>query len=381
MPSRDELVRRAERLAPVLRSRAEAAEAARCCPAETIDDFVRDGLLRICQPARYGGYELGWDVLCEVTQALARGCGAQAWVQNVYSDHCQAVAMFPLAVQDEIWGANPDAHISASLDPVGAGHAVDGGVRYSGQHGFASGIDYADWLLCGGQRFDAGGSSERCFFLVPKNEATVIDDWYVVGLSGTGSKSFEISDAFVPDHRILRDSDADGASGPGNHLNTAPVFKMPRGGITSTGFAAVAVGIAQSFFDEYVRYTRTRKSRGAAVAELMGTEIAVGAASAEIASAALVYLDSAREAMAVLAAGGRVGQELRLRAKRDSGFAAQLCLTAVTRLFNAAGGRALSVKSPMQRQFRDLLAAASHHSIVWDTVTSEYGRLTLKERI
>lgn len=377
MQTRDELLRRAELLAPVLRSRAEAAEAARCCPAETIDDFVRDGLLRICQPARYGGYELGWDVLCEVSQTLARGCGAQAWVQNVFSDHCQKVAMFPAAAQDEIWGANPDAHISASLDPVGVGRAVEGGVRYSGRHGFASGIDYADWLLCGGQRRAADGSSERCFFLLPKADAAVIDDWYVVGLSGTGSKSFEIADAFVPDHRILRDSDADGATGPGSLVNTAPIFKMPRGGITSTGFAAVAVGIAQGFFEDYLRYTRPRKSRGIALAELMGTEIAVGVASAEIASAALVYLDSAREAMAILEAGGSVDQELRLRAKRDSGFATQLCLTAVTRLFNAAGGRALSVKSPLQRQFRDLLAAASHHSIVWDNVASEYGRLTL----
>ncbi|MGA2395249.1 MAG: hypothetical protein ABSH03_18060, partial [Candidatus Lustribacter sp.] len=247
----------------------------------------------------------------------------------------------------------------------------------SGRHAFASGIDHADWLLCGGQRHDADGTSERSFFLVPRADARVIDDWYVVGLAGTGSKSFEVSDVFVPDHRILRDSDADGGTGPGSLVNTAPIFKMPRGGITSSGFAAVAVGIAEGFLAEYVSYTRTRKSRGTAVAELMGTEIAVGAASAEIASAAIVYLDATREAMAILEAGGRVSQELRLRAKRDSGFAAQLCLAAVTRLFNAAGGRALSVKSPMQRQFRDLLAAASHHSIVWDTVTSEYGRLIL----
>lgn len=374
---RDELRQRAEQLAPVLRARSEAAEAARCCPPETIDDFVQHGLLRICQPARYGGYELGWDVLCEVSQALARGCGSQAWVQNVLSDHCQKVAMFPLAAQDEIWGENANARISASLDPVGIGRVVDGGVRYSGRHGFASGIDHAQWLLCGGRRTDADGHGERCFFLVPKADAVVIDDWYVIGLSGTGSKSFEVADVFVPDHRILRDSDADNGTGPGNLAHTAPIFKMPRGGITSTGFAAVAVGIAESFLEEYLRFTRTRKSRGVALAGLMGTEIAVGTACAEIASAALVYIEPARQAMAILEAGGRVEPELRLRAKRDSGFATQLCLTAVTRLFNAAGGRALSTKSPLQRQFRDLLAAASHHSLVWDTVTSEYGRLML----
>ena len=44
-------------------------------PAETIADYVENGLLRICQPARYGGYELGYDIMCEVTQTLARGWG------------------------------------------------------------------------------------------------------------------------------------------------------------------------------------------------------------------------------------------------------------------------------------------------------------------
>ena len=49
-------------------------------PDETIRDYVDQGLLRICQPAHYGGYDLGYDVLCEVTQTLSRGCGSQGWV-------------------------------------------------------------------------------------------------------------------------------------------------------------------------------------------------------------------------------------------------------------------------------------------------------------
>ncbi len=86
-----ELLERAAALVETLQARSEACEAARKCPDETIEDFVRAGLLRICQPRRYGGYELGWDVLCEVSQTLARGCGSQAWAQNIYTDHGQKV--------------------------------------------------------------------------------------------------------------------------------------------------------------------------------------------------------------------------------------------------------------------------------------------------
>jgi len=125
---RDELLRRAESLVAVLRSRSEAAEAARSCPPETIDDFQRAGLLQICQPARYGGLELGWDVLCEVSQTLARGCGAQAWVHNILTDHCQLVATFPLQAQDDVWRDAPHARIAASFDPVGRGRVAGGGV-------------------------------------------------------------------------------------------------------------------------------------------------------------------------------------------------------------------------------------------------------------
>jgi len=72
--------------------------------------------------------ELGWDVLCEVSQMLAQGCGSQAWVHNVFSDHCQKVGAFSLQAQDDVWGDDPAARISASFDPVGKGKVVDGGV-------------------------------------------------------------------------------------------------------------------------------------------------------------------------------------------------------------------------------------------------------------
>lgn len=373
-----ELLTRAERLVPALRERSAEAERLRRCPDATIDDFVASGMLRICQPARYGGYELGWDVLCGISQTLARGCGSQAWVQNILSDHAQKVATFPREAQDEVWGPNPDARISASFDPVGTGVRVPGGVRYSGRHGFSSGIDFADWIICGGHILEEAGPPTRCFFLVPKGAVTVVDDWYVVGLCGTGSKSFEVDDLFVPDHRILRGADADAGEGPGSRLHGAPIFRLPRGGITSTGFAAVGVGIAEGFLEEYLAYTRSRTSRGVAVAGLAGTQFEVGSAAAEIAAAASIYIEPAREAMRLLSSGEAVGTELKLRARRDSAYACQIVLGTVMRLYNSAGGRALAQSNAMQRQLRDLIGVASHHSLVWNTIAADYGSFLLR---
>jgi 3-hydroxy-9,10-secoandrosta-1,3,5(10)-triene-9,17-dione monooxygenase len=377
IPSRDELLRRAHAVAPVLRERSAAGEAQRRVPAETIADLAAAGLLRICQPARYGGYELGWDVLCEVSQVLARGCGSQAWVQHILCDHTQKVSTFALAAQHEVWGTNPDARISASFDPVGKAKPTAGGVIYSGRHGFSSGVDHAQWVICGGHIQHVDRPPERCFFLLPTSEIRIIDDWHVVGFAGTGSKSFETTDVFVPAHRILTGADADAGTGPGSAVNDSPISRLPRGGITATGFASITVGIGEGFLQEYYAYTRPRKSRGARVAEQMGIQISAGAASAEIEAAAMIYIDCARDAMRTLERGETITPQQKLRAKRNSAYANQLVLKAVTTLFNAAGGRALFTSNVMQRQYRDILAAASHHSMVWDANASEYGRLVL----
>ena len=87
--TREGILRRARMLVPKLAARSEKAEQLRRCPDETIADFTEDsaGLLRVCQPKRYGGYDLGYDVLCEMVQTLAQGCGSQAWVAMVLADN------------------------------------------------------------------------------------------------------------------------------------------------------------------------------------------------------------------------------------------------------------------------------------------------------
>jgi alkylation response protein AidB-like acyl-CoA dehydrogenase len=76
--TREDFLAHAEALVPTLRERAAETEEARCVPAETVADFKAAGLLHMTQPARYGGAEMGWDVLCEVARTLAVGDGAQA---------------------------------------------------------------------------------------------------------------------------------------------------------------------------------------------------------------------------------------------------------------------------------------------------------------
>jgi alkylation response protein AidB-like acyl-CoA dehydrogenase len=373
IPPREELLARAEALVPVLRQRSDQCEKMRQCPAETVADFEAAGLIRMCQPARYGGYELGWDVRSEVCEILARGCGSQAWIHHILTDHTQKLGAFPEAAQDDVWRQTPNARIAAGLDPVGKAQRVPGGVRYSGRHGFSSGIDHVQWLLCGGHIVADDAPPHRCYFLVPKSDATVIDDWHVSGLAGTGSKSFEIKDVFIPLHRILDGADAESGTGPGTRVSTAPIFRMPYTSIAGTGFAAVTVGMARGFLDNWLTYTRPRRSRGIVVADLMGTQMNAGRAAAEIETAHRMWRDAARDAMATFARGERLSEHQRLQSRLSSSMAGHLALAAVQRLYNAAGGRANFLSNILQRQVRDVQTAAAHNSLMWDNATASFG--------
>jgi 3-hydroxy-9,10-secoandrosta-1,3,5(10)-triene-9,17-dione monooxygenase len=379
-PTREELLDRAAALVPVMQERAEASERLRRCPDATIADFVTNGLLRICQPARHGGYELGYDVLCEASQMLARGCGSQAWVHMVFADNALKLSAYTLEAQDEVWSSNPDAKLANAVAPVGKGRAVDGGVLWTGRHGFSSGVDHADWVMASGH-VERGDRRQGCSVLIPKRDITVIDDWHVLGLAGTGSKTFEVKEAFVPEHRILDKKAADEGTAPGTVFYTSPVSKLPRGGVSAASFTAVVVGIAEGFLEEYFRYTGPRLSRGTVVAEQVGTQISAGLSAAEVEAAARMYLGAIRETMQTLERGEKVGRRDQLRGKRNAAYAAQLALRAVQRLFNAAGGRALYTSNELQRKFRDAHAAAAHHSLVWDSAAAAYGRYVLGQHV
>src|SRR5207247_3617763 len=76
--SREELLRGAAELVPVLKSRATRTEQLRQIPAETVQDLRDSGLIRIGNPRRYGGHDVEVDTAFDVGFELGRGCGSTA---------------------------------------------------------------------------------------------------------------------------------------------------------------------------------------------------------------------------------------------------------------------------------------------------------------
>lgn len=80
----------------------------------------------------------------------------------------------------------------------GTAQAGAGGYRLSGSYPFSSGCGHAQWGLVGAFCFDSENRRHQRYFLIPMAEITVKDDWHVLGLEGTGSRSLVLEDVFVP---------------------------------------------------------------------------------------------------------------------------------------------------------------------------------------
>ena len=92
------------------------------------------------------------------------------------------------------------------VGPTVKATAVDGGYRVNGTWSYASGSRHAQWLgghsplvdADGKPCLGAGRQADRADDAVPEIKATIRDVWQVMGLKGTGSDSYTVTDLFVP---------------------------------------------------------------------------------------------------------------------------------------------------------------------------------------
>ena len=379
-PSVSDLIGRAAKIAAIARERAVETEQARRVSSDLVAEMRDADLFRILQPKRFGGYEYGFDVFVEAVATVAGGDGSTGWVYSLGAVHQWLIACFPEDAQQEVWATNPDAISAVSYAPTGSSQSVDGGYRISGRWSFASGCDNVDWAILGGRIPTGDGGMQPGFFLIPKAQYTIDDDWFTAGLSGTGSKTIVVDDQFVPAHRAVPFAPLLAGNPPGAQVNRNPLYRLPFLAVVPTCLVGPALGMARGARDVFLENVRSRVTRGAVagdqkqMADFQTIQIRAAEATAAIDAAELLIFRDLRETVEAVTAGATDHIDLRLRNRRDHAFATRLLMGAVDRLFEAAGGAGLSSRSPLQRFWRDIHGAGSHISLNGDAVASMYGQ-------
>jgi 3-hydroxy-9,10-secoandrosta-1,3,5(10)-triene-9,17-dione monooxygenase len=378
----DEAAARARELAPRLRERAAQAEALRRLPEETFREYAAAGLFHILQPARFGGSELDLRTLLEVGTELGRGCASSAWVYVVLASHAWMMSLFPEQAQEDLWGERPSTLISTSVAPRHQEiRRVPGGYQLSGSWGFSSGCDHANWVMVAatlpGEQ--TGGEPEPLWLLVPRPDYTILDDWFTVGLRGTGSKAISVADAFVPEHRTLNAQHVRVGRAPGRAVHRGPLYSVPLVAGLPVICIAPALGTAFAAYETWRDNIRTRYKAYAATmqAEQVPAQMRLAESYAQIAAAQTVIRRDLDEVMGTVSAGQDLSPAQRARMRMDHAYVIRLCTEAVDRLFAASGGSCIYDTHPMQRYWRDVHTIAHHRSVDWDDDAEAFARAEL----
>jgi 3-hydroxy-9,10-secoandrosta-1,3,5(10)-triene-9,17-dione monooxygenase len=376
-PTADVLIARARALVPQVAACAREAREARRVPERIIAEIAEAGLFRILQPAGWGGYEMKPETFYEVLIALAEGDMSVGWVYGVLGVHPWLMGLMDQRAVSDVWGNDDSVRLCSSLMPVGKAQKVDGGFRLSGHWRFSSGCHYAQWALLGGivqsDGAQAGGPPDVRLFLVPQTEYRVDEVWRVSGLCATGSEDILVDDVFVPDYRTRRMIDNLNCVGPGQAVNTSPLYRIPFGQVFFRGVSSPAIGALQAMLDAFVAYAGKRSGpAGKSVDDPVAQQIC-----AEVTAAIDEMKLVLRRNMSVLWEYGARAEvppmRLRQQFKFQSASVSHRCAELATRLMRATGAAGIYDEQPFGRTLADINAARQHIANQFEMVGRNWG--------
>ncbi|OAP20961.1 MULTISPECIES: acyl-CoA dehydrogenase family protein [Amycolatopsis] len=375
--AREQLVRGAAELAPLLREHAVWHDENRQLHDDVVDAVADAGLFRLRVPRRYGGFEADTRTLVDVAAELGAADGATAWTASVCWITTWMAGLFPDEVQDEVFG-NGDVRVCGTLSPTAMAKPVGGGVVVDGKWGFISGARHAQWQVIIAVLVEPEGEPYPVMAVAPMSDLLVVDDWHTSGLRGSGSVSTVARGVFVPSERVLPLPAVLQGQYASARNSELPMFRAPLLPVASASSVGTVLGLARGARDTFRRRLPDRKITytdydSQSAAPLTHHQVA----------AATLKLDQAEfhaHRLAALVDGKGAENapwklEERARARADLGAVVALGREAVDIFANASGGSSIFLDVPIQRIARDVQAINQHALMHPDTNNELYGRV------
>ena len=341
-------------LAPLVAEHREAMDRERRLPRAVFQAIADAGLLRLWAPRDLGGWELSPPDFMAVVEAAAALDGSVGWVVGNGGGMSRAAGYLPEAVARP-WFSNATALVVATNGAIGQALPADGGYRISGRWPFASGIHHASLVAAACRVGDASGQGPVLLCYVPAERAEIIDNWRVSGLRGSGSCDYTLSDVFVPTEHTH-----DLANPPTTQPGT--VYRWPAISAFATTVAVVPLGIARAALDTFTGSLAARTRTGSAVSlrdrELIQSDF--GRAEVLHAAARALLLAAMNELTDAIDSGGDRLIRARAMYRAACTHAAESAIRIAEVVSAAAGAASIWEAHPLERQVRDIHAAAKH---------------------
>lgn len=371
----------AETFATELKARAAEFEQQGFVSQDLADRLAELGLLRLCNPADYGGPGRSPLDYARLVEALSRYDGSTGWIVFIgITSALAACKLRPETVSGML--ADPATITAGVFAPMGRAVACEengvSGYRLNGQWQWGSGSSNAAYISGGGLVVDAAGeivmldndAPDLRSFVMPTDAIELLDTWHVAGLKGTGSTDFRASDVFVPEHMSCNPFE--------QHDFSDPIHSFPLFAALGIGIGAVALGLASACMEEFLAVATAKTPMGSArtLATRSATHRRVAEASAKLRSARLFFYDSITAAWAVAQQSNTTTIEARADVRLATTHAVNTAAEVIDSLYTLAGGTSVFLKSPIQRHFRDV-HVATQHMMVNEATLELIGRVQL----
>src|ERR1700730_2391811 len=208
----DRVISLARGMRDLVQAQAAESERGRTLNTRIVGEMWASGLMSAFNPVAAGGVEPSFAEMIETWIEMAWQDGSFGWIRIAHPPSSFAAAAY---LPDEGFAEIVTAHdnhvtLGGQFFPNGQGAAVDGGYLVNGSWNFGSGIGHSQYIAAGFLPMDDGemrwiseGFPEMRVAVIPRDQISFNDGWYVQGLKGTGSYDYSAQDVFVPSSRPL----------------------------------------------------------------------------------------------------------------------------------------------------------------------------------
>ncbi|HEX5108731.1 MAG TPA: acyl-CoA dehydrogenase family protein [Vicinamibacterales bacterium] len=287
--------------------------------------------LQVIENVSYGDPSAGWVLMAA---ALAVGTGA---------------AYLADSAVDELFGGERLPVIAGQGTRPGNAVPRAGGFALTGAWSFASGIKHATHIHTLGL---IEGSGEPRIFVLPVGKATLIENWDVLGLRGTGSIDYTTDGVFVPEaytHFAATESPRRGGA----------LYKIGVIGFALICHSGWACGIGRRLLDEMTKKVRSGIGRPGTLAQSEAFQEQYARAEAKYRSARAFVYETWGEVTQALERGERIDLHRQTLMRLALANITWSCHDVAEFVYSAAGTVALRAGT-IQRLFRDMHAGTQH---------------------
>jgi indole-3-acetate monooxygenase len=362
----DRLLTAISSLEPLIRAHADEAEHNRRLSPVVVTALAEAGIFRMYTPETLGGMEVDPLTFYRVVEAIARIDGSTGWCVFIAGGNPLLGAYLGDQAAEEVFGRDPHAITAGVVLPYGTAVVGDGGYRVSGHWSYGSGCQHSTWIFCACHVFDSDqrrltedGEPEVRFCFVPAAQVSIVENWDVSGLAGTGSHDVVLDRVFVPAPYTC--AFGPGMTPQGRHYQS-PLYRYVLYASFALPISAVALGIAQGALDVCLELVQTKRASGTTIQlrEQPMFQVRLAEAAALVRSARAWLHTAVQQAWGTLWASGQVSSAERADLLLAAAHATRSAAAAVDILYTLAGATANYRRSPLQRALRDIHAATQH---------------------